>query len=341
MREVSKRSYRCNLQAASCVYLEKAGNRPSNPNENKMKVFTTSVGITLAAGALAFAGPINRAHVAAQPLWVLHFDGDALRPTQTGQYLLGELQKPEAQDKFAAFQVMFNFDPRQHLHGVTLYSTTEKPEDGVLVVYADFEAQRLVTLAKAAKEYQSITHGQNVIHSWLDEKKRKGQRVYAAIQGQSIIFGQRAAAVAASLDVRDSGSSLQQSGVFPQLAGSSSFIQAASRKIEANEGDPTAAVLKLAKVMRFELGESQQKVNAALTVEAGTEEVAGHIASIGRGFLALTKLQTQKPEAAKLAQNAILEQAGANVVCSWSLPASEAVDLLKAAAARNQASQAQ
>ena len=102
-------------------------------------------------------------------MWVLHVDCDGMRPTAIGQFLLAEMDKPEAQAKFAAFQTIFNFDPRKQLHGLTLYSTGKAPEDGVLLVYADFDPERLVTMAKAAKDYQSTTYKQHVIHNWIDD----------------------------------------------------------------------------------------------------------------------------------------------------------------------------
>src|SRR5262252_3017054 len=94
-------------------------------------------GCLLAASFTASANPLQRTDVPADPAWVLHVDCDALRPTVLGQYLLSELEKPDAQDKFAAFQSIFNFDPRKQVHGLTLYSTGSAPEDGVLLVYAD------------------------------------------------------------------------------------------------------------------------------------------------------------------------------------------------------------
>ncbi len=56
----------------------------------------------VAAGLPAFAGPLQRADVAAEPTLVLHVDCDTLRTSAIGQWLLSEMDKPEAQAKFAA-----------------------------------------------------------------------------------------------------------------------------------------------------------------------------------------------------------------------------------------------
>src|ERR1039457_7495595 len=130
-------------------------------NANLLRTALYACALT-AAGLPAWAGPFQRADVPAEPAWVLHLDCDSLRPTALGQYLLAEMEKPEAQAKFDAFQTIFNFDLRKQLHGLTLYSTGKVPEDVVLLVYADFDPSRLVTMAKAAQGYQSTTFKQHV-----------------------------------------------------------------------------------------------------------------------------------------------------------------------------------
>src|SRR3954466_16025633 len=88
-------------------------------------------------GLAAVGGPLQRADLPADPSWVIHADFDGLRPTAIGQFILAEMDKPEAQAKLALFQSLFSFDLRTQLHGVTLYSSGDAAEDGVLLVYAD------------------------------------------------------------------------------------------------------------------------------------------------------------------------------------------------------------
>ena len=176
-------------------------------NPNSLKSAFCACGL-VAAAATGLSAPLQRADVAADPAWVLHLDCDGLRPTAIGQFLLAEMEKPEARVKLAALQTIFNFDLRTQLHGLTLYSAGKAPEDGVLLVHADFEPDRLITLAKAAKDYQANTYKQYTIHNWIDDKKKAKDgvrpRVYAAIQGGRIlVFAQQEARVAQALDVLD------------------------------------------------------------------------------------------------------------------------------------------
>ena len=303
----------------------------------------------VAAGLTAVAGPLQRADVAAEPSLVLHVDCDNLRTSGIGQWLLSELDKPEAQAKFAALQMMFNFDPRKQLHGLTLYSSGKTPEDGVLLVYADFDADRLTTLAKAAKEYQSTTYKQHVIHNWLDDNKKARNgvkpRVFASIQGGHIVvFGQQEARVAQALDVLDRAApNLAGNSVFLQLGvnGSGSIVQAAARKLELPDSDPNAALFRLSRMARLQVSEGQGQLRATLNLEASDDEIAKQMATVGQGLVALMKLQKDNPGSAKLAEALSLKQDGASVVVSLAIPTAEAIEIAKAEAARKAQKQAE
>ncbi|HWX21563.1 MAG TPA: hypothetical protein VN578_16800 [Candidatus Binatia bacterium] len=304
----------------------------------KMPLYATFLAATTLS---SLASPMNRADVAADPAWLAHLDCDRLRATAIGQYLQTEMEKPEAQKKLSGFQAMVGFDLRTQLHGLTLYSTGGAPEDGVLLVYADFDPDRLVTLAQAAQDSQSTNYKKHVIYNWIDDKKKPQNgvqpRVYAAIQGKRIVFAQRENRVAEALEVLDgTTSSLAAGDTFSPLgaAGDTSFIEAAARKTDLLAADPKAAILRLSKVVRLQIAVSQAKVNAKLTLEANDDEVASQITTIGQGLVALMKLQKEKPEALKIAEGLTLKQQGASVQASLSLQANEVVDMMKADAAR-------
>src|SRR5258707_3156794 len=90
----------------------------------------------VAANFVAIAAPLKQTDLPADPAWFLHVDCDALRPTDLGQYILSQMEKPDGQDKLGSFQATFGLDPRTQLHGLTLYGTNAAPEDGLLLVYA-------------------------------------------------------------------------------------------------------------------------------------------------------------------------------------------------------------
>ena len=299
--------------------------------------------LVLAVSANSRAASLQRRDLPAEPSWLIHLDCDALRPTSIGQFVLSELDKPKTQEQLASFQSVFNLDPRTQLHGLTLYSLSGTPEDGVLLVYADFDPERLTALAQGATDHESTTHNQHVIHSWIGQEKRSrksaASRVYAAIHERRVIFGQRENSVASALDVLDgSAPNLSSTKSYAQMGRESRhcFLQGAARKLEFQDSGPHAAIFRLAKGLRLEMGEAQQQATATLFVEANSDDVAGQIAAVGQGLLALVKLQSEKPEAAKLAEAISLKQDGATVVAKVSMPASTAIELFKADEARKE-----
>jgi hypothetical protein len=300
-------------------------------------VAVTSLSIT--------AAPLKRTDVPATPAWVLHIDFDGLRPTTIGQYILSEMNKPEAQEKLAAFQNLFSFDLRTQLHSVTLYGTTNAARTGVLLVYADVDPTKLVSLAKLNQDYASTNHNSHQIHSWIDDKRHsQGEkaRVYAALDGnQGVIFGQQQARVAEALDVLDAITpSLASSKTFPQLGAGNggTIVQGAARKLDLP--DPNAAIFKLSKAINLQIAETQQQLAASLRLEADSEDVAQNMGAIARGLVALLKLQKDKPPS-KFAEALSIKQDGASIVASLSVPAADVVEGLKSHAARKAAKESE
>ncbi len=284
------------------------------------------------------AAPLKRSDVGAEPVWVLHINCDALRPTAVGKYLLSEMQKPDVEPQFAAFQGFFSFDPRKQLHGLTFYSTGNATNDGVMLCYADFDPGRLVALAKSARNSQITNYGNHVIYSWLDERTAIGKgkiRFYASIEGNRVLFGEKRSRVEKALDVLDRAqSNLSDSKAFPQMGaeGDANFLEAAARKIEIPGATSTAALFRLASAMDFQLNESNHVVTANLNFHATTEDVARQAVVAVQSVAALAKMQSEHPEAGKLAQVLSVKRDGSLVVATLAMPEVEVIDMLKAAA---------
>lgn len=294
-------------------------------------------------GLTVLAAPLKRADVAAEPTWVLHINCDALRPTAIGKYLLSEMSKPDVEPKFAAFQGFFSFDPRRQLHGLTFYSAANGTDDGVMIAYADFDAGRLVALAKSARNSQSTNYGEHVIYSWRDERTAVGKgriRYYAAIEGSRIVFGERQSRVEKALDVFDrTQPNLAGSKAFPQMGAESdnNFVEAAARKLELPDSMPTSALFRVAKAMDFRVNETNDQVTATLNFHATSEDFAHQAVFAVQAAAAIARRMKDRPEVGKLADVLAVKQDGAGVVATLAMSEVEVIDLLKATAEREAA----
>ena len=281
------------------------------------------------------AAPAKRTDLPSDPAVVVHIDIDALLATSIGQFITGELDKPEVKDKLAAMQAIVGVDVRTQLHGVSFYSTSTRQEDGILIVYADIKPDNLVTLAKGAKEYQDFEHKGHTIHSWIDDRNAFGAsgsgRKYAAIQGSRLIFGQSQASVAAALDVIDGGANLSTSKNYPSFGrGKTSFIQAAANKLDLGGNNPQAEMLKMAKSFQFEVSESGANIIAAVALTANDEDAASNITSVAQGLLGLVKMQ-KDPQAAKFTEALSIKQEGTVATATFKMASADLIEMAKSA----------
>jgi hypothetical protein len=284
----------------------------------------------------AGAAPLKRADVTVDPGLVVHVDFDGLRATSVGKAILAQLNQPAIDTKLSAIQAIFSFDPRTQLHGATIYATTQTPPEGVLIVYADFDSNRVVNLGKLAPGFETITNGSHIVHTWINGKEKgtngESSHIYAAIQDNRIILGKGEDPVAAALEVLDGTvPSLAGEKSLPELgaAGKGNIIQAVVRKFDFGSKDPNAAILKMSKIVRFQVGETAEHIVATLSFEAKDADVATQISAIAQGLVALLKLQQGNPDILKIASAVSLRQDGATVTATASIASQDVVDLIK------------
>jgi hypothetical protein len=281
---------------------------------------------------------LRNTEVPQDPAWIAHVDCDALRNNSLGKFLLAEMNKPENEPKIAAATLILGVDLRTQIHALTFYAPAESSKEPILLLYGEFDTNRLATLAKSAREYDSAEYNGHVIHSWRDEKRKTPQgghaRVYAALPNSGlIIFGPRQEAVSRALDVLDNkAANLSNSKTYPDLLKSSdqgAFVQAAARKLDL----PHDAA-NLTTYARMQVQENDQQVTASMSLGGRDEEVAKNMLSVAQGITGLIKLQQERPQAAKLAEKVDLKQDGADLLLTFALPSDQVIDFLKAAAAR-------
>jgi hypothetical protein len=292
----------------------------------------TAAAALLVSAPIDFAAPINSKDVAASPALLFHVDCDALRASSVGQSILSE---PEVRNKLEAVGAIFDFDISKQLHGLTVYTTEAHPKDGVLIVYADFDPNRLITMAKGADGFESATNGSHVIYSWLDDKKKtkdgRRPRVCGAILGHRVIFGQNSSHLADALEVIDGNASSfsGHKGLPEAEAGESILAQGEVLKFDFDSDDQKAAIFKMSKSARLKLSEVANNMTATVRLEAADADTATQIASIAQGLLALLRLQKSDANALKLANAIVIKQDGPAVGLMLSEPSSELIHMIK------------
>jgi hypothetical protein len=314
-------------------------------NKKGLLRMITRIGTSIAclAACTVVAGPLQRNQIDADAVWMVHLDVDKLKQTAIGRHVLEEMYQPEAQNKLAAFEAIFSFDPRRDVTGVTLYGTGTRPEQGVMLLHGSFDTQRLVTLAKAGIDYVATEHRNHVIHAWTDRCRakagRKDARAFGAVHGSSVVLGQKHEAIASALDVLDNlTANLGSTGYFLDVS-STGFLQAATRKVEVPDAQPHSAMLRQAQYLSLTAGETAGQFQLNVFAQAASAEAAQSMHQVGQGLLALAALQTDRPEAVQFARAIQLAQSGDHLTASLTLPATDVIAEMKRKAAAKEANE--
>jgi hypothetical protein len=303
----------------------------------------------VAAAALsAAAAPPNRAHISADPAWILHIDCDALRETYIGKYLLYHMNKPEMNTNMAAFQALFSFDLRTQLHGLTIYSDGPVPNDAVVILYADFDPEHVIGLLKRAGDTQVATNNRHVIYSWIDKKQNPngngGPRNYGVVQKGFMAVSKDNERLNTALAVMDgTAPNLSTGKALPELdtASDATFVQASARNLDFLGPDPKVALLKMSRRTKFRASEADEQLNAVLTLEVGDEAKARQMSVAAQGLVALVGLQQENPKAASLAASISVKQNGGTMTATLSAPSTDLIAALKVYFAEKEKAQAE
>ena len=265
---------------------------------NRTSLFL-ALGLALSGTQAGRTAPLPRSQVPADAVWYVHLDLDKLKTTQVGQWLLGELDKPENQQKLAGFQALFNFDPRKKLKDCTLFSRGNSPEDAVLVLRGTFDTDRLTVLARMGKEYRSTSHRDYTIHGWLDEAKKKKEggspHNYGAIHTSgAVVLGQKSERVGQALDVMDGlQNGLDKGGQFGEsgTVREGAVLAGAARRTAGAQFAPNVEILKHFKTLNLSANEAENHLSIDLGAETESEEAARNLQAMAQGLLAWVSFQ--------------------------------------------------
>ena len=122
--------------------------------QNLLKL-TLCAACLCAGGLLARAAGLQRADVIADPVWLLHLDCDALRTNALGQFVLAQMDKPEAKARLASFQTIFGFDLRSPQRRAT--------SSGSAILNSPFVPSHVMQLALLLSDRSSSRN----CHSWI------------------------------------------------------------------------------------------------------------------------------------------------------------------------------
>jgi len=282
------------------------------------------------AGAVAGAAPLNVQQVGGDARWVAHVDVEKLWAGPFGGLLKNELATSPAKAKIDAVALMFGLDPYKDLRGLTVYGQAPGERQGVMLVHAKLEQERILTFLRAAPGYASKPYKNATLHHWVDDRAAASDAAtgdrWGAFHGPDlIVVGNTEALLESALDVLNGQRSALKAGDlvggYP-VDGNGAILMAvvampeppaADAQTQAGT-DQRAMIMQNIQGLSLRLVETGNTLDLTALLHAKTPETAAFVEQALKGIQAIGVLsQGKKPALAQLAQAITINATGSDV----------------------------
>jgi hypothetical protein len=253
--------------------------------------------------------------------------------TQLGELFKEALDEEGDLTKIEAFGTIFEFDPFKDLYSVTAYGCSFEKEEGVALFKGRFENEKIIALMGIEGAHTEFDHGGCVVHEW---KEGRDHFFVAFPRKSMVVISNSRELIQEALDVLEGDrDSLDDRGEMRgfRSAPRGTFLAAAAHGLEhilGCDGEPEAAVLKMAKDVTVFVGEVEGDDFLDVTLSTQDSKSAKQVHDILAGLIALGSLfGEEEPELAWLMKSLEFEQDGRTVRIRVALPAMELSGKLK------------
>lgn len=285
-----------------------------------------------AMGTATRAEPLDVKTVPADSKWVMHLDVDAIVKSETWKLVQPKLQNnPKFAKGKADIERVGNVKLPDDIHGVTLFGPTFGEKDGVLLIHANFNQERLTTLLSLNETYATSVVGGHTIHEWSD----KGKQLYASFANNNrIVVSQSKEQVADALDTLSGKlESLKDSPLTPEQHKAGVLLYVAGDELAklAERGARHPVVQKLDSAW-ITVREDGKDLSVKSRINGQDEATAQNVKNGIDGLKAAMSFAAQDNPDAMLVSEAISTMTaaadGKAVNIDWTLPVQSISDLL-------------
>ncbi len=300
-----------------------------------MKKLLLTLMIVAALGAnVCTAAPLNQKHIPTDAQWGFHLNMEAFWGSEMGKLIRKDVEAKYS-EKIAALEQLLGSDISTDLKGITLYGTSADHESASVLVYGNYNKEKLTSLLVLNEAYRKSEYEGKTIHHWLDDKSQEPQcGAFAA--DDLIVISPDEDSLKAALDTL--------AGYRQTLADEYDLPLKGLTKIDDNviavvaavslpnllQGNQEAAILNNCKMMAMVIAEDDGDMKLQLDLTAQTAEAAIQIEQALLGLKAFILLnQNSCPELPKVIQDAILTRDENQLSLEIGYPSAKLFDLLK------------
>ena len=327
----------------------------------------TSIGatFTLLFASTVMAGPLDTAKVPRDAKWVIHVDYEALSETAVMEKLR-EARPQIVQQVRGWLQERYGIDPREDLHGVTLFSDTYDAHTGAIVLFADYDLEKVKSDLMSKSGVKSTQWEGHTLFTWTAHKNAASYEGHADSRSDEDAADRKSNTEEARPHEEHEGGSVtavlldgktavfaptpdRVQSVVKLLQGDAPAIEGEDSKLIADI--PKGAILYGAAVelqdiagreqlfpilqqhehIRWVVGERDGRLFEECTLVAQNKEVASQMKTALEGFVAFGKLwAADSEELASLYDDVEIRQQGSTVRLEWEGESEEVVAALSA-----------
>lgn len=282
----------------------------------------------------AYGGMLKDQDVSATAKWAVHFDMEKFLASKIGKLVTDETANPELKKGLEMLREKIGFDPMKNVSSVTLYGEDYRNGGGVAIIKGPANTDTITSLEKmiaGTKTHEQISYGPRVIHSWVDEHKKKPAAICFYAPGVTLAGGDTGG-IKAAIDVLDGKKAGLKAGFGLKMPGNGGFLAIAADKYEGRIGNKAkAAVLQNADWVALSVGNSGENVDLDLKLGANTEENSRQMEQVVRGLIAFMSLsRDQNPVAADIAKAVSVNVDNGTVGVKFSYSSESLYKLIKA-----------
>jgi hypothetical protein len=285
------------------------------------------------SGAVTFAGPLKKEHVAGDAKWLVHLDVENFLGTQLGEFVGREILDKQFAKLAQGLkkQVNIDLDWRQ-IHSITAYGSDLKksPEaDGVLVVRSGLEvADLLDTVIAQAEQAGGKAPLRKVEDAAFPLYSANNEIFGAPGPGDIFLLSKSREHLEKARDVlAGQAPNLTTSKSFPNFGPvAAGFLQVTVADALAAKLPPQAKALKDAEGAQVVAGEKADNVFVNLAVNAKDSESATQMQQVVQGLVALAALnQTENKDLQQLVQATKVSSSEKMVTVNVELPTASVI----------------
>ncbi|TWT90371.1 hypothetical protein Mal64_07600 [Pseudobythopirellula maris] len=297
-----------------------------------------ALALAIALPTIASAGPLNADQVPEDTKWLAHVDLAALEETKALKEVRGTW--PDRAQKFRNWmQETYGIDTREDFEGVTLYGSGYGEGDCVMLLTADFNADKVRSRINKQKDVQETAWRGHTIYTcqasknkeephdsrgdeWSSKKDKKSHTVaWVLVDDNTIAYAKSKRSVKDAVETIE-GHSASLKGEDSELTSGvpeNAVVYASAIELKSipHEG-AMFPLLRQHKRACFAAGERDGKLFDELKLVARNEEVASQMKQVVEGFSAMLKVSLMDSEPLrKMVEDVEVQQDGATVTASW------------------------